>query len=1066
MRRTRTQCLLACVIFWLTGVPIGAVEPVPEWRFESWRSSDGLPLRGVSVLCRSRDGYLWVGGQDGLHRFNGREFDSFSLPTDAENDQPTVLAIYEDAAETLWIGTDRGLMRWQGEKFELVALDLPSHEVSAITEDRNRRLWLGTSRGVVVVEGKRTTQLAGYDRPVTAIVEDPLGAIWIAGYGLYKFDGKQLRAFKLRAPAAEPSVTSLAVTSDGRLWLATELGLLQFTPGHDDRDGVAVKVVPRDPVQPEIPIRRVEALAGDRIVAGSEDGQLLEQVDGGLIPVSWKTHVHSASIRAIHTDREGGVWIGSQQVLAHAVRSPFVGLGPEQGFPNHAATAVLSDRSGRLWIGTRGAGLVIFDGQVLRPAPHNQRLPAQLVAALAEGRDGSIYVATRPDGLARIDDRGVEDLTHRFKLDRDRIRAIHQARDGTIWLATLERGVVRIVGDRLESRPELAALSDEYVSQITSDAGGAIWVVADRSLVRVDGAQIERYGSDRGFDATYTISITPDGSDWWVGTEGAGMMLFRNGRFVDLRAFAPTMMSDVASIALDRRGYLWLSGHQGLQRIARDQLVQAVDGVRSRVEVRTFGAADGLATSDFSGYSMQGSAIDRSGRIWFTSGHGVIGSLTDSQAQSKRMIPLRIDRVQFAGNAWLGAGPLRIPAQTPQVEFRLTALTFQPEERVRLRYKLEGVDRDWVDAGSESTATYHFLPGGQHQLQVEMLDDSGRWQNASSTLEFEVEKRLTESIWFHPAVIVACGILALAIHRWRSKSLQRRAALLEAQVRERTALLSQAKSQLELRVQQRTAELTRELAHRSQLEEQLVQARLLERIGRLAGGMAHDLNNILTAILGNAELADSRNNDPEVKHHLSQVRSSGERAALLTQRLLGFARQQLVRPERIDVGERLIQMKEPLKELCRHRAELRIDVPAHSVAIRLDPRQFESLIFELVSNARDAFEQPGVIEVHVREVTVDAGEAELEPGPYVEIQVRDEGSGMSDEARQHLFEPFFTTKDVGAGSGLGLASVFGIVKQNRGAVRVESSSDRGTCVRLLIPRSERPVQSASAASAS
>lgn len=1003
-----------------------------------------------------------------MHRFNGREFDSFSLPTDAKNDQPTVLAIHEDTAETLWIGTDRGLMRWQGEKFELVALDLPLHEILAITEDRNRRLWLGTRRGVVVVEGKRTTQLAGYDRPVTAIVQDSLGSVWIAGYGLYKFDGEQLRAFKLRAPAAEPVVTSLAITSDGRLWLATEVGLLRLTPGSDANDAVVVKIVAHDRVQPVTPIRHVEALAGDRVVVSTADGTLLEQDDGVLIPATWQTPARRVPIRAILTDQDGGIWIGTEHLLTHAARSPFVSLITAQGFPNHAATAVLTDQSGRLWIGTRGAGLVIFDGQVLRPAPHNQRLPAQLVAALAEGRDGSIYIATRPDGLARIDERGVEDLTHRFKLERDRIRAIHQARDGTIWLATQVRGVVRIVGDRLESRPELAALSDEYVSQITSDAGGAIWVVADRSLVRVDGAQVERYGSDRGLDATYTLSIIPDGTgtDWWVATKGAGMMLFRNGRFVDLRAFAPTMMSHVLSIALVRHGYLWLSGRGGLQRIARDQMAQAVNGVRSRVEVRTFSAADGLSTSDFSSHTVQGSAIDQPGRIWFTSSHGLIGCLVESLDQPERVVPLWVDLIRFAGNTWLGAGPLHIPAQTPQVEFRLTALTFQPEERVRLRYKLAGVDRDWVDADSKSTATYHFLPGGQHQLQVEMLDDSGRWQNASSTLEFEVEKRLSESTWFHPAVSVACGILALAIHCWRSKSLQQRAALLEAQVRERTALLSQAKSQLELRVEQRTAELTRELAHRSQLEEQLVQARLLERIGRLAGGMAHELNSILTAILGNAELADSRNNDPEVKYHLSQVRTSGERAARLTQRLLGFARQQLVRPEWIEVGERLIEMKASLQELCRHRAELRIDVPARSLAIRLDRSQFESLILELVTNARDALEQPGVIEVSAREVTVDASQAELEPGPYVEVQVRDEGSGMSDEARQHLFEPFFTTKDVGAGSGLGLASVFGIVKQNRGEVRVESSSDRGTCVRLLIPRSKRHVQSASAASAS
>ncbi|MBI5833641.1 MAG: PAS domain S-box protein [Armatimonadetes bacterium] len=245
-------------------------------------------------------------------------------------------------------------------------------------------------------------------------------------------------------------------------------------------------------------------------------------------------------------------------------------------------------------------------------------------------------------------------------------------------------------------------------------------------------------------------------------------------------------------------------------------------------------------------------------------------------------------------------------------------------------------------------------------------------------------------------------------------------------------------------------------AERERLREQLAQAQKLESVGRLAGGVAHDFNNMLQVILGNAALAaDAVMPDGPVAGYLQEIRLSAERSAELTRQLLAFARRQMIVPKVIDLNDTVASTLNMLARLIGENIELVWRPDADIRPVELDPNQVSQVLINLCVNARDAIDGDGRIELATRNVQLTGEQADLPAGDYVMLAVTDTGSGMSETTRQHLFEPFYTTKDVGRGTGLGLATVFGIVKQNGGGIEVESDLGRGSSLRLYLPCANR-----------
>jgi signal transduction histidine kinase/CheY-like chemotaxis protein len=276
---------------------------------------------------------------------------------------------------------------------------------------------------------------------------------------------------------------------------------------------------------------------------------------------------------------------------------------------------------------------------------------------------------------------------------------------------------------------------------------------------------------------------------------------------------------------------------------------------------------------------------------------------------------------------------------------------------------------------------------------------------------------------------------------------------LERRVEERTAALGHANDELRREISERQAAESA----RSQLEEQLRHAQKMEAIGRLSGGIAHDFNNLLTAIRGYSELLMKDLQGSPLLADVEEIFNAADRAATLTGQLLAFSRRQILSPEIVVLNQRVMDMSRMLERLIGEHIAIDLHLASDLWSVRADAAQLEQVVVNLALNARDAMPEGGRLAIETANRDVQAKEAqalEVEPGPFVELRVRDNGIGIPLEVHGRIFEPFFTTKPKGAGTGLGLSMVYGFVRQSGGAISVDSAPGRGTTFSLLLPRTD------------
>ncbi|HEX8031091.1 MAG TPA: ATP-binding protein, partial [Vicinamibacterales bacterium] len=248
-----------------------------------------------------------------------------------------------------------------------------------------------------------------------------------------------------------------------------------------------------------------------------------------------------------------------------------------------------------------------------------------------------------------------------------------------------------------------------------------------------------------------------------------------------------------------------------------------------------------------------------------------------------------------------------------------------------------------------------------------------------------------------------------------------------------------------------------DISDRVKLEDQLRQAQKMEAIGRLAGGIAHDFNNLLTAIRGNAELMSHRvEENSEMAAEVDEILHAADRAASLTRQLLVFSRKQVLQPVALDLNEIIGSVSRMARRLIGTDVQIRLDLAESVAQVLADPAQIEQVLLNLIVNARDAMPAGGTIHVQTRNVRMPDGspaivQAGIAPGAFVMLSVNDNGIGMDQATQARIFEPFFTTKETGRGTGLGLSTVYGIVRQTGGAITVDSERGKGASFKVYLP---------------
>jgi signal transduction histidine kinase/ligand-binding sensor domain-containing protein/CheY-like chemotaxis protein len=1071
-----------------------APKPLSQYHHDVWETQHGLPQNSVKAMVLRRDGYLWLGTESGLVRFDGVRFVTFDRQSKPVLKDPDVTALFEDVKGDLWVGTEQGLIfRYARDEFVAVPASEPLRRaVRAFYQDKDGRLWIAAGNHVGRLEQDQFKLLQDSRANVYGFDEDGQGTLWVAtGAGLARASDDRLIPDELTM-----SVQAVHFDAHGTRWLGTPDGLWRIGPrGERKHYGVANGLPSND-------TRVLREDSQGVLWIGTAGGGLARLAGEQLDTFTAREGLSDLTVTALLEDHEDSIWIGTAAGGLNRLRAvPFNALTRQDRLPSNDVLSVYEDKESRLWIGTDGGGLTCIAPDRTITYTTQEGLPSNSVWTTWQASDGSIWAGTADRGLARFADGTWVSYSNRPEMPQGGIRAIYEDRGGALWIGNRD-GLHRIRSGTITTFTKAQGLSSNNVSSIQEDQEGTLWIgTLEGGLNRMKDGKFFAYTTAEGLSTNDVSAIAVTGRYVWVGTFDGRLHLIRSDRALALPPRENQTNGRVLQILDDERGSLWVSTQRGITRYDQGDLLKVANGARPFTTPRVFDRLEGFGRWEFNGHSQTAGWRRNDGRLLFASALGAVWFDPTHFASSGFVPPVQIERVVSndkdvlvraqtppGSNPAAGGPPasqapdVELPPGQNQLELHYTALSLAVPERVQFRYRLEGVDHDWVDAGTRRVAYYTNVPGGRYRFQVIAANHDGVWNQTGATLGMAVQSRFTETYWFYGI----CGVVGLAgiigVSRWRVRRLQGREKMLARLVEERTSALRQevgerrrvesslrqAKDVLEDRVRERTTELSAayaqlqaDVAERRRLEEQLAQVQKLESIGRLAGGVAHDLNNVLTVVLSYSDLLDTGLGPTHpLQAQLRQIRKAAERASNLTHRLLAFARQQVVEPRVINLSELSLSLDGMLRRLIGEDVELVTVASSGLWSVKADPHQIEQVLVNLVVNARDAMPTGGKLTIETANASVTEDDVRrtptLTPGEYVRMTVSDTGVGMDEHVKKHLFEPFFTTKEMGKGTGLGLATCYGIVQQLGGVITVQTERGRGTTFTVYLPKVDQP----------
>ncbi len=968
-------CVMASAIELLIATSSATAE---HYYFRRYTATEGLSQATVQALYQDQAGYLWIGTQAGLNRYDGVSFTPYGPPQGLTQDW--INAILEDAQGRLWIATLGGVFVWDGRQFRAYtrADGLADDRVTSLARDREGRIWCGTPRGVSRYDGQqwRTYTVAdGLPDPrVNVLLVDASGRLWVGTEaGLARWTGARFVAFDPEG-LGRRSVRALAEDRAHRLWVGTSVDVRVYARGQLVREYATN--------QP------VVTLCADRfglVWAGTPQG--LIKIEGDRLTFITTSHgLAYTDVRALLEDREGILWIGVLGGLYKFHSRAFTTYRASDGLGSDVVRPIVRDRRGWLWVGTSG-GLSRFDGHQWRTFTRRDGLTDDYVLALLEDRRGWLWIGTRR-GITLFD--GARFYKDRVLSRLGVVVALAEDHAGAMWIAVMSQGVFRWVASRLEPiRVEGQTFSN---ARLLVDRRGWVWISGDRGLSRWDGRSWRTYTTREGLasDQPYFLCEDTNGHIWFGYHSSHGVTRFDGKTFRHYTTREGLTNDAVYSIGADRRGNLWIGTARGVDRFDGTTFVN-------------YGAEEGYADPES---NAGGFWEDADGTLWF----GTMGGLSryDPRFDLTRGAPptvlfqeVRLGARTFQSADLATAHRLEVGYEDNTLMARIAVLSFLNERQVRVEYRLTGFHDAWTALEGRELRISN-LPAGSYLLEVRARKYQGAWSSPLA-FAFTIRAPFWQRWWFWGLVGIGALSLLYGGHRWRLARIRRRAEDLEQKVVERTHQLVEKAEELESFIYT----------------------------------VSHDLKAPVISLQGLASLLRmelGENLSPNAAFYLERIQANAEQMKRLIAELLELSRIGRVREPR-----RPIPMRELVEEVL---AELHGQIELKRARIHVantlptvvgERTRLRQVWANLITNAL-RFCRPEV------PPEIEIGAREESPG-VVAFFVRDNGIGIAPEHQEKVFEVFYRVEGKyhgDEGTGVGLAIVRRIVQAHGGRVWVES----------------------------
>src|ERR1700704_930279 len=773
-----------------------ALDPnhtLSQYLREQWTTDNNFPGGAIAAITQTADGYLWMGTEKGLVRFDGVNFrltSSFSefsgdtvsgLTTDGEGKlcvifwgagvlcyrdgkfvnlapilRRTTLEVAsswrEEDGASLFTDLIDGILRIRGENVQVLAPPavLPPSLVLAMAETRDGKIWLGTAAGLFYFADGRTRRVTDVsDKKINCLLPVGDSELWVGtSKGLYRGNGSLFSRVNLPPALATVEVLTLLRDHDGNIWAGTARGLF-----------------------------RINAFG----VSFSDESDF-----GGR------------GVDALFEDREGNLWAGGGRGLERIRDSVFVTYtltagsahskdgGPVDAGPIDAGP-IYVDSENRTWFAPAGGDLYVMkDGRV--QALKSSLLHKEEIYSIT-GRKNEIWIGTQHSGLKRLEYRNgvieIKTYTQANGLAENSVFAVYQSQDGAVWAGTLTSGISKFKDGRFVTYTTVDGLASNTVSAILETRDGTIWVATPNGLSSLSRGHWTTYATGDGLPSNSVNCLFEDSSGvLWIGTS-RGLAFFKSGRVQVPRDAPDSLREEAFGMSEDKEGWLWIATSGHVLRVSNKKLSS---GVLRSAEVCEYGAADGLPTAK--GVKRSRSVVaDGEGRIWFSLPRGL--SVVDPSHIADTSAPAlpHVEAI-VADNDPITVGELvRIPSSRKRITFRYSGLSLAVPERIRFRYSLDNFDRGWSEPTAAREAVYTNLSPGSYRFRVIASNSYGQWNDSEAGVSLEVDPAFWQTWWFRVSSMMAFLALLAAFYQLRLRQVARQFNMrLEERVGERTRI--------------------------------------------------------------------------------------------------------------------------------------------------------------------------------------------------------------------------------------------------------------------------------------
>ncbi|MEP4890590.1 MAG: two-component regulator propeller domain-containing protein [Aliiglaciecola sp.] len=1098
-------------LFFLLISSTANADDSPNFYFSSADLTTQLTQKTVRQIYHDSTGYLWIVTQEGINRYDGYQMLHFvhEPRNDDSLSNSNVFAILEDHQHRLWIATDGGgLNLFNAAKQTFTAFKEADNSATAPTSNRILSLFLDAQNYIWI--GYRNGNFSRFnpddktfehfnirelvpelkkDAGIVSIVEDD-NFLWLASSenGLFKFDKKSHSMERLysgsKSPFFSDSLKHLFVDTQQRLWVAsadagvsvTDPQKLQFSNWQYDANQAD-----------SLPSNLAQTIYQDRqqrIWIGTDAGVAVWDGKNSFTSFTTTDGLTDNNTLSIQQDSTGLIWLGTLNGITKSIEVPFEHI--DKGLSNNAVLGFAETDSSAgessIWIASY-TGLTQLDSngdvlQVINKETQTSLRDARVTAVL--GKDNELWFGTRRAGLGRlnVDNNDIQFFSHDpenpSSLSFNGVTSVFSDNGGNLWVATFGGGL-----------NYLPAGSDQFIhyrydendpNSLNSDKVLAVYQLADGTIVvgTVSGFNL----LDQASGHFRRIEQNPDVIDslsasmaWafyqdskgqlWIGTQGGGLnkwspedMQAFNNKFTQYDSFSGLPSSHVYAILEDDSGNLWLGSPAGLTRLNTEN-----------GKIRHFDRSQGFKESEV---NWGASFKDSQGYMYFGGPTGAIRFHPDDIKDSEIVPPVVVVRIKKLNEqVWFD-----VPYQQLQelelgykdyfISFEFASLDFNAPGLNEYRYKLEGLDSDWIELENRRLATFTNLPAGNYTLRVQASNNQGLWNTEGVVLPINVLPPPWKTVWAYSLYSLIVVLIVLnTIWKYRRKRLAEIQQLLdlEEKVEERTKELRHANAQLETSMQE--TEKARKLAEQASKEK-----------SDFLAIMSHEIRTPMNGVLGMTEVLLSSELKPKQQHFAQLVYRSGRLLLDLLNNILDFSKLEAGKATLESVPVDLEALVEEVCDLFSESAYNKglyvnaILSPEPLPEVYADPARLRQIIANLTSNAIK-FTEHGEVNVSIRRVPCyqahNNSSEQASPHSGFEIRVQDTGIGMAPDRQQKVFEMFTqadasTTRKYG-GTGLGLAICRQLTTLMGGNIDVQSKLGEGSSFTLEVdlPLYQKPI---------